>query len=175
MKSSRIAILKDIYEAESKGENLLSIPLDGRKDAKSLIEDVRQLIADGYLTEPVKTTRQLNLKLTDQGWDFVENGCQKGIGAMSVTGDNNIIISGNGNIVSDNFNHVQAEISQADLSEEQKQQLEELLEKIKAIKVDGTDTKGRIRSVVGSFLIGIASNVGAVPVIELVTALCNNI
>jgi hypothetical protein len=61
------------------------------------------------------------------------------------------------------------------LSEEQKQQLEELLEKIKAIKVDGTDTKGRIRSVVGSFLIGIASNVGAVPVIELVTALCNNI
>jgi len=67
MKSSRIDILKQVYYAGSKGENIVSIPLDGRKDAKRLMEDVNKLIADGYLKEPVKTIRQLNLKFTDQG------------------------------------------------------------------------------------------------------------
>lgn len=175
MKPSRMELLKRVYKEELKTDDVVCISLIGVNNPRALIEDSNQLIEEDYLTSPYKATRQLNLKLTDKGWDYVKNNFQSRDGVMSVSGDNNIIINGNSNTVKNNFNDVKVDISQAELTDEQKQQIIDLLDEIKNLKESGNSTKEKIHSLVANFAMSVASNIATAPFVELITSLCNNI
>lgn len=95
MKESRIQLLKKTYEYEKNNNTPLSISTqnnDTTTNFQELETDIRFLIDNGYLTQPLKSIGVYHLSLTEKGETFVENGCtnvpSQGQSTFNINGGN---------------------------------------------------------------------------------------
>lgn len=176
MKPTRIDLLRRVFEAENEGADMCHINLheEDKKGLRVMMSDAKELVDEGYLTEPIKATWQLNLRLTEKGWNFADNGFMENEMPM-VNGNGNCVVIGTGNKVSHNYNPVQLQISEADIPQEIKNEILTLLEDVKGIQNDSCKLRNRIGGFLENITAGTISNIAAPGVISLLQALIQNI
>lgn len=88
------------------------------------------LCDDGYIQYEYRATGFCGIKLTPKGIHFVENGFQDDT-VPSISGNNNIFVTGSGNTISNNYNQLIADVQNSELDPEIKEVLETLLYELK--------------------------------------------
>lgn len=97
---------------------------------EDLIRCLDALCDDGYIQYEYRATGFCGIKLTPKGIHFVENGFQDDT-VPSISGNNNIFVTGSGNTISNNYNQLIADVQNSELDPEIKEVLETLLYELK--------------------------------------------
>lgn len=82
---------------------------------------------DGYIEYTASAMGFCQFKITSLGIQFVENGFKEPESIPTVSGNNNIIVSGAGNTISNNYNQLSIDIHNSDLPEDCKELIQSFL------------------------------------------------
>lgn len=93
------------------------------------------------------------IRLTPKGIRFAENGYQDDI-LPTVSGSNNIFVTGSGNTISNNYNQIIADVEASELDSEMKELLESLLYELKNPVLSEKKKESKIKD----FLSEVSSN-----------------
>ena len=124
--------LEDAYSYYQKtGERSMQYEFSKDNREKQLtIRCLDALCDDGYIQYEYRATGFCGIKLTPKGIHFVENGFQDDT-VPSISGNNNIFVTGSGNTISNNNNQLIADVQNSELDPEIKEVLETLLYELK--------------------------------------------
>lgn len=104
------------------------------------------LYDEGYITYEYRASGYYGIKLTPEGIRFAENNYQDSSDiSHSVYGNNNIIINGSENQISDNYNHIVSDINSLDIPPEFKDLIETLLYELKNPKLTEKNKFSKIK------------------------------
>ena len=147
--------LEDAYSHYQKtGERSMQYDFSRNNREKQLtIRCLDALRDDGYILYEYQATGFYGIRLTPKGIRFAENGYQDDI-LPTVSGSNNIFVTGSGNTISNNYNQIIADVEASELDSEIKELLESLLYELKNPVLSEKKKESKIKE----FLSEISSN-----------------
>ncbi len=95
-----------------------------KSEIRNILNNLRD---DGYIEYKASAVGFCQFKITSLGIQFAENEFKEPEFIPAVSGNNNIIVSGSGNTVSNNYNQLSANIKNSDLPEDCKALIESFL------------------------------------------------
>ena len=114
--------------------------------------------------------------LSSYGVDFVENDFQEpNITPVVTQGNNCILINGNANSVSDNYNHISNDIDNADLPSEYKELMNTLLYELKNPALSQDKKSNKIKDFLSEITSNSLSTVASSSLTVLISSLLNQI
>ena len=122
-------------------------------ERKSILDSLSLLEEYGYIRLTARAVGFCEFKLTVEGIKFAENGYKEPEPAPLFKGDNSVFINGSQNTVSNNYNEISVDVSSADLPDDCKKLIEELLYELKNPYI----TPEKKSNVINKFLTDISS------------------
>lgn len=116
---------------------------------------------DGYIEYTASAMGFCQFKITSLGIQFVENGFKEPESIPAVLGNNNIIVSGSGNTVSNNYNQLSTDIHNSDLPEDCKSLIESFLYEMQNPHLTPEKKTDKIKSFLADISSGTISGVAA--------------
>lgn len=150
-------LLTEIYEQyQSTGQREFHVDLlsCSREEKQDFINCYGYLNDCGYVDTIRRAFGFYEYKLTPYGITFVENGYSDPAPAPTLQGNNNIVVQGSNNAITNNYNQISTEIENSELSDECKQLIESLLYDLQNPHITPAKKSERIKS----FLHDIASD-----------------
>lgn len=131
---------------------------------------------EGYIEYIYQATGFCGIKITPEGIRFAENGFKDIQNTIpSISGNNNIFVSGSGNTVSHNYNHVITDISNSDIPEECKELISTLIYELKNPSLSQEKKSSKIKQFLADISSGTLSNIASSGLTALLMTLFNNI
>jgi hypothetical protein len=137
MTNEQNQLLTDLYECYQNGKRGNHIDLTGITsiEKQSILVQIKYLEDKDLICVEAQSAGFIELSLTSDGIDFIENGFSAPGSTPIIQGNHNIVVNGSNNTVSDNYNNA-VEISNSDLPEETKLLIENFLYEIKNPKLN---------------------------------------
>lgn len=133
MTDNQRQILNDLYNRYKAGERGASISLMGieSKEKQSILVQLRYLEEKGLIDIYAQAIGFVELRITSDGIDFIENNFATPTASTAIHGENIIYMNGSNNTISNNYNNVAIEINDSDLPDETRLLIETFLNEIK--------------------------------------------
>lgn len=175
MRDFQLQALTETYQNYLNGCNSKTYRYDSVEDKKMKITQLHYLEDKGLIDARV-CSGYVTVMLSSYGIDFVENDFQEPNISPSVTqGNNCILINGNANSVSDNYNHISNDINNADLPSEYKELINTLLYELKNPALSQDKKSNKIKDFLSEITSNSLSAVASSSLTVLISSLLNQI
>ncbi len=175
MTDFQLQTLKETYQNYLNGRNSTTYYYDSVEDKKRKITQLQYLEDKGLIDTKVCSGYTI-VMLSSYGVDFVENDFQEpNITPVVTQGNNCILINGNANSVSDNYNHISNDIDNADLPSEYKELMNTLLYELKNPALSQDKKSNKIKDFLSEITSNSLSTVASSSLTVLISSLLNQI
>lgn len=116
---------------------------------------------DGYVEYITSTLGFCQFKITSLGIQFAENGFKEPEFIPEISGNNNIIVSGSGNTVSNNYNQLSVDLDNSDLPDDCKDLIKTFLYEMQNPHLSPEKKTDKIKSFLTDISSGTISGVAA--------------
>lgn len=162
MLSKEQEMLSQIYQRYLEtGKRECGLRFTDPKEKAQIRNTLDNLQDDGYIEYTASAQGFCQFKITSWGIQFAENGFKNPDFIPSVSGNNNIIVSGSGNAVSNNYNQLSTNITNSDLPEDCKALIESFLYEIQNPHLTAEKKTDKIKSFLADISSGTISGVAA--------------
>ena len=129
-----------------------------RTEIRNILDNLQD---DGYIEHIASAMGSCHFKITLLGIHFVENDFKEPELTPSVSGNNNIIVSGTGNNISNNYNQLSANISNSNLPEDCKALIKSFLYEMQTSHLAPEKKTDKIKSFLTEISSGTISGVAS--------------
>lgn len=131
------------------------------KDKAQILNTLNNLRDDGYIEYTASAAGFCQFKITSFGIQFAENGFKEPEFIPEISGSNNIIVSGSGNTVSNNYNQLSVDLDNSDLPNDCKDLIKTFLYEMQNPHLTPEKKADKIRSFLTDISSGTISGVAA--------------
>jgi len=131
------------------------------KEKTQILTTLDSLQDDGYIEYTASAIGFCQFKITSFGIQFAENGFKEPAFIPEISGSNNIIVSGSGNTVSNNYNQLSIDIDNSDLPEDCKDLIKTFLYEMQNPHLTPEKKTDKIKSFLTDISSGTISGVAA--------------
>ena len=174
MRKCDIQLFSEIYEYCSTSNRIdceVNFENDSPEKKKQTIDSLSILSDSGYIAIKAKSIGFSVVRLTSKGLAFGENGYKETSSIPLSMGDNNIIVNGSENTVSDNYNKMSINLENSDLPAEYKEIIRNFLYEVKKPHMSAETKSQKIKE----FLKDVSSNTLSTAASSALTFLFSNL
>ena len=162
MSSKEKEMLLMAYQSYVKNDNRqICFQFSGTDDKRQITNVLKNLKDDGYIEITASALGFCSYRITSLGIQFVKNGFKEPDSIPAVSGNNNIIVSGSSNTVSNNYNQLSTNINNSDLPEDCKELIQTFLYEMQNPHLTPEKKTDKIKSFLTDISSGTISGVAA--------------
>ena len=155
-------LLSEIYQRYlSTGQREFNITFSDFQDKSNTYSILDHLRDDGFIEYIAVSMGFCDFRLTTYGIQFAENGFQYSRDTRTVSGNNNIVITGTSNTVSGNYNKISVDIGNSDLPEDCKELIQSFLYEMQDPHLNPEKKIDKIKSFLADISSGTISGVAS--------------